>query len=421
MAERGNTGIIVPLLCLGLSCMEQFDFEDIRPYTDHEVSEVIERLLNHETFFRVMAWIYPYSDRDSLSGLMRSVKTVREFQERVSGPAFKVLEKHTTNGLSFENAQSLDKGKPYLFLSNHRDIILDSAFLNVLLIESGFSTTQIAIGDNLLRNPVITDLVRLNKNFIVNRDIPARDVLQNSKRLSEYIRRVICDSRESVWIAHREGRSKDGDDRTANGLLKMLALSGEGSLSHRLRSLHILPMAVSYEYDPCDIMKVNELMVRRATGSYRKKAGEDYRSMLNGLMGHKGHVSISVGSVFDEQLSVLDAIANKNDAFRFLAMEIDREMHLLYRLWPVNYIAYDMLHPGETYSRHYSGLEYTAFANYVQERLSALVASKRKGVENEMAFRTEASSVLLQMYANPVVNKREAERQKTWLDAHSAK
>jgi 1-acyl-sn-glycerol-3-phosphate acyltransferase len=400
--------------------MEQFDFEDIRPYTDSEVPVIIERLLRDETFFRVMSWIYPHANRESLSNLMRSVTSVREFQEKVSGPAFKVLEKHTTNGLGFENSHNLVKNKPYLFLSNHRDIILDSAFLNVLLIEGGFETTQIAIGDNLLRNPVITDLVRLNKNFIVNRNIPARDVLQNSKRLSEYIRRVICDKKESVWIAHREGRSKDGDDRTANGLLKMLALSGEGSLSHRLRSLHILPMAVSYEYDPCDVMKVNELMVRRATGSYRKKPGEDYRSMLNGLMGHKGHVSISVGKVFDEQLQVLDSISNKNDAFRFLAMEIDREMHLMYKLWPVNYIAYDMLHEGSTYSRFYSGLEYTAFSNYVQERLSVLLASRRNGPENVSLFKAEASAMLLQMYANPVVNKQEAQRQMNYLDENLA-
>ncbi len=395
------------------------DFKDICPYNDSEVPEAIQRIKKHELYYRVMQWVYPNLDKADFDEMLDGVRTVAEFQENLSGPAFKVITQMTTSGLTFTNMAAIEKDRSYLFLSNHRDIILDSALLNVSLMERGYRTTQIAIGDNLLRNPIITDLVRLNKNFIVNRDIPAKEMLSYSQRLSNYIRHVITEENTSIWIAHREGRSKDGDDRTANGLLKMLSMSGEGSIEDRLRSLNILPMVVSYEYDPCDLYKANELISIKLYGSYKKQQGEDYRSMLKGLTGHKGKVNICVGQVVDKQITYLESIQNKNDKIRQLAIEIDREMHMIYRLWPSNYIAYDLLHGTREFSDQYSNLEKFTFRNYLMGRVLKLtVARKRLGHDRE-GFRKAVREVLLQMYANPVINRKEAERQIQLL-GHSA-
>jgi len=391
------------------------NFEDIRPYQDHEVAPAIQRIKKHEIYYRVMQWVYPNLDKADFDEMISSVSTIAEFQENLSGPAFKVITQMTTSGLTFTNMSAIEKNKSYLFLSNHRDIILDSALLNVSLMERGYKTTQIAIGDNLLRNPIITDIVRLNKNVIVNRDTPAREIITYSQRLSNYIRNAICREENSIWIAHREGRSKDGDDRTAGGLLKMLTMSGEGSFEERLRSLNILPMAVSYEYDPCDLYKANELISKQLYGNYKKKEGEDYKSMLKGLTGHKGRVNISVGQVLDKQIEFLGSISNRNDKIRQLAIEIDREMHMIYKLWPSNYIAYDLLHGSREFTDQYTNLEKFTFRNYLLGRVLKLtVARKRLGHDRE-GFRKAVREILLQMYANPVINRKEAERQRHLL------
>lgn len=384
------------------------DFESIRPYLDHEVPAAVALLSQNERFFEMMAWVYPSLDRADIVEMLSEIKTIDDFQQSLSGPAFKVVTQMTTSGLTFSQIDRISNDQAYLFLSNHRDIILDSALLNVTLLEKGLNTTQIAIGDNLLMHPMIRNIVRLNKNFIVNRNVNAKEMLMYSQRLSNYIRRTITEDKTSIWIAHREGRSKDGDDRTANGLLKMLSMVGEESLEEKLKSLNILPTAVSYEYDPCDIYKVNELLTLKIEGKYEKEEGEDYKSMLKGMTGHKGRVHIAVGSLLLEEINQLHTIANKNDKIRFLAQAIDRQMHEIYKLWPSNYIAYDLLNGGRTFSEHYTNLEKFAFRNYITGRVILFFLAK-KSFGNQDGLRKQVRDMLLQMYANPVINRVEAE------------
>lgn len=384
-----------------------FDFEDLRPYTAEEVPSVIERLLKNPATFKMMNYIYPQLNREDIEEMMREIKSAKDFQTEVSAPAFKVIAQRTTNGLTFSNMDRIEKDKAYLFLSNHRDIILDSALLNVSLLEKGFMTTQIAIGDNLLQNSVIEDLVRLNKSFIVHRNINPKEFLYFSKRLSNYIRETVCKNKTSIWIAHKEGRSKDGDDRTASGLLKMLISSTDKDVEEALRSLNIVPTVVSYEYDPCDIYKANELIITKEHGAYEKTKGEDYKSAMKGITGHKGRVNIAVGKVLDDGLAELQHCKNKNEKLKLLSLEIDRRMHLLYKLWPTNYIAYDVLKGESTYSDEYSRIQKITFRNYIRGRVLKLALARKK-IVNVDSFAKQARETLLQMYANPVINREEA-------------
>ena len=294
------------------------NFAEIRPFNNDEVSMVVERMLTQAPLYEMMKFVYPYLEEADVAEMLREIKSVDQFQEDISGPAFKVITQTTTNGLTFSNMENIRKDEPYLFLSNHRDIILDSALLNVSLLEKGFKTTQIAIGDNLLHHQMIRDLVRLNKSFIVNRNVNPKEMLAYSKRLSNYIHKTIREEQVSIWIAHKEGRSKDGDDRTASGLLKMLVSSRNENIREALLPLNIVPMVVSYEYDPCDIYKANELLTIKENGVYEKQPGEDYRSALKGITGHKGRVNIAVGTKLHSTLKRLPENLPKNEQFRLL-------------------------------------------------------------------------------------------------------
>ncbi len=381
------------------------NYDDIRPYHDGELGPVIERLLEEPIFYKIMKWVYPSLGKSVIQGMMREISTVEEFQEQVSAPAFKVVSQLTTSGLTFSNIDFLEKEKAYLFLSNHRDIILDSALLNVSLMERGYKTTQIAIGDNLLETPVVRDIVRSNKNFIVNRNINAKEVFHYSLRLSNYIRKTIQEDNTSIWIAQREGRSKDGDDRTASGLLKMFTMSSSKSMEDSLLDLNIVPMCVSYEYDPCDVMKANELVQKRMFGRYEKKPGEDFRSMMKGLTGHKGRVHISVGSFMSGAIEQMRGIQHKNDKVQFLANAVDSEMHRIYKLWPTNYVAYDLLYGTKEHKEYYTNIQRITFSNYIRGCvITSGIMRRQEGLPKE-GYAKAIRETLLEMYANPVANK----------------
>lgn len=383
-----------------------FNFDDIRPFNETEVPEVIERMLKEPALYEMMRFVYPDLRDEDIQEMMREIKSTEEFQAEISGPAFKVITQTTTSGLTFSNIDNIKRDEAYLFLSNHRDIILDSALLNVSLLEMDFPTTQIAIGDNLLQHQLIKDIVRVNKSFIVNRNVNPKEMLLNSKRLSNYIHHTVCEDKTSVWIAHKEGRSKDGDDRTASGLLKMLSGSEE-SIPDALKKLNIVPMVVSYEYDPCDVIKANELLATKDGGTYEKKPGEDYHSMLKGLTGHKGGINIAVGTKLQNSLEALPLDKPRNEQIRLLSAEIDKRMHEMYKLWPTNYIAYDLLTGKREFAQHYSGIQRIAFRNYIRGKALQLLLN-RKGILKREGFMKQAREVLLQMYANPVINYREA-------------
>jgi len=389
--------------------IDVYDFHEMRPYNDAELQAAILRMVEEPLLIKMMKWVYPGLRKTEILNMFREIRSVQQFQEEISAPAVKVITQMTTSGLSFSNESEIEPDKAYLFISNHRDIILDSALLNVSLIERGIPTTEIAIGDNLLKLQLVRDIVRSNKNFIVSRDVNAKEMLYYSIRMSNYIRHTITEKNTSIWIAQREGRSKDGDDRTATGLLKMFTLNSKLPPEDGLNELNVRPMCVSYEFDPCDLMKTNELMHIKLFGKYEKKPGEDFLSMLTGLTGHKGRVNICVGNPMDVAYVKMRTVSNKNEKFRILSEAIDEEMHRIYHLWPNNFIAYDLLNGSREYKDHYSNIQRIAFVNYIRGHVFKLSLSRKKlGLPSEN-FQSIAREILLQMYANPVINKRQVD------------
>ncbi|MFM7726077.1 MAG: 1-acyl-sn-glycerol-3-phosphate acyltransferase [Flavobacteriales bacterium] len=385
------------------------DYSDMRPYTDAELQAAMERMVQEPLLIKMMKWVYPGLRKTEIIQMFREIKSVRQFQEEISAPAVKVITQMTTSGVSFTNEAAIEPSSAYLFISNHRDIILDSALLNVSLIERGIPTTEIAIGDNLLKLQLVRDIVRCNKNFIVSRDVQAKEMFYYSLRMSNYIRHTITEKKTSIWIAQREGRSKDGDDRTATALLKMFTLSSDGPPEATLRELNLRPMCVSYEFDPCDLLKANELMQMKHFGKYEKKPGEDFHSMVTGLTGHKGKVNICVGKPMDAAYQSMSAVTNKNEKYRILSEAIDEEMHRIYHLWPNNYIAFDLLNGSREYKDRYSNIQRIAFVNYIRGHILKLALNRKKlGLPAEN-FNSTVREILLQMYANPVINKRKLE------------
>ena len=376
---------------------KELDFESIRPYKDHEIQQVFERLKNETSFLELIGFLYPeLSPQRFIDGMMQ-IKSIRQFQQEVISPYIKQIIKTTTKEVTSEGLNELDPKESYLYISNHRDIVLDPAILNVIMFENNFDTTEIAIGDNLLIYPWITDLVKLNRTFIVKRNLPVRQMMESSTLLSEYIRHTITTIGHSIWIAQREGRSKDGNDRTQLSLLKMLNISGrDESVAENFKQLKIVPVSISYEYDPCDYLKAKEFQQKRDDPEFSKTQEDDLQHMGAGLRGRKGRVHFAFGQPINNELDILKDIENKNEKIEFLAGLIDKHVHENYRLWPGNWVAWDMLNTTEEYSNMYSTEEKEIFLQYIEEHLER--------IEGDREF---LRKTLLEMYANPVVNKRE--------------
>ncbi|MGM0376438.1 MAG: 1-acyl-sn-glycerol-3-phosphate acyltransferase [Bacteroidota bacterium] len=373
------------------------DFESIRPYQDHEIQEVFQRLKEESSFMNLIGFLFPELSPQNFIEKMMQIKSIRQFQQEVISPYVKDVIKNTTQGVTSEGLDKLDPNESYLYISNHRDIVLDPAILNVILFEKGFDTTEIAIGDNLLIYPWITDLVKLNRTFIVKRNLPFRQMMESSTLLSQYIRHTLTETGNSIWIAQREGRSKDGNDRTQLSLLKMLNISGENeSLAENFKELKIVPVSISYEYDPCDYLKAQEFQQKRDNPDYLKTEKDDLKQMSEGLRGRKGHVHFAFGQPIINELDVLKDIKGKNEKFEFLAGLIDKHVHENYHLWPGNWVAWDVLNNTNEYNDQYTSEEKETFLRYIEEHLDR--------IEGDRDF---LRKTLLQMYANPVVNKRE--------------
>ena len=375
--------------------VKDLDFSPIRPYEDHEVHAVVERLKNEKTFLELVSFLYPAYSIDLFLEKLTSIRTVREFQSEIVYPyMMKVLE-HTTEGITLEGTEKLDPKQGYLFISNHRDIILDSGILNLMFVEKGLETTEIAIGDNLLIFPWITDLVKLNRSFVVRRNLPGRQMIESSMLLSQYIRHTITQKGRGIWIAQREGRSKDGDDRTQASLLKMLNMSGSGDFAADFRELKIVPLSVSYELDPCDHLKAYQFQLKRDKPDYQKSKGEDLHHMGAGLRGRKGRVHFTIGTPIDAEIDAIAAIEGRNEQLQALAETIDRQIHANYKLWPGNFVACDLLEPDKNeFADQYTAAEKEKFVNYLNEHISRV-----KNPDHDFMFR-----VMLEMYANPVRN-----------------
>ncbi len=367
-------------------------FDAIRFYDDHEVNPAITEFAGHPMFKALLHFTFPDIDKKDVAILLKKCKSIRDFQKEVIYRSVRKVIEKSTEGFSTSGFDGLDKDSPYLYLSNHRDIILDTCFINVALYDHEQIMTASAIGDNLVKKPFLMALSRLNRNFLVQRSLSPREMLASSRNLSAYIKSLLTQG-QSIWMAQREGRTKDGDDRTQQGVLKMLAMNrGDQPAMQYLKNMNITPVAISYEFDPTDILKVPELVARSEETEYIKSNNEDFNSMMRGALGNKKRVHISVGTLKKSLFDALDREPiSDNDKLQALAQHIDRCIHNIYKLWPSNYVAYDLYHKCEKYGHTYTERDKRSFERRLERRI-------------ETGNQTALNSFLL-MYANPVINK----------------
>lgn len=371
------------------------EFDDIRPYSPEELPAIFEELIADEEFKEMMTRAFPQLSYEQISGAMRGCKTNLEFQVALVKPFLYGLLDKLSKGLtlSYDNKEQLSNA---LYISNHRDIILDSAFLDILLVEEIKNTVEIAIGDNLLIRPWIKKLVRVNRSFIVQRSLTMRELLASSKRLSSYIRFAIADKKQPVWIAQREGRAKDSNDFTAESVLKMLAMHSPGDPMEALKALNIAPTAISYEFDPCDYLKAKEYQQKRDNPEHKKSPFDDLLNMQTGLFGYKGHIHYHVAKCINDDLDALDPNLGKGEKFAAAAQIIDRAIHSNYRFWPVNYYFYELLTGDTRFADKYTAEEKAALEAYLAGQLQKIDLPNK----DEAFLRGK----ILEMYANPVKN-----------------
>ena len=376
------------------------EFKDMRPYEPEELAAAYDELLADPTFRAVVAMVMPQIPAEALAPMMHGCKTILEFQYTFIRPLLDGVIKKCTTGLTndFGSLDLCKEKENYTYISNHRDIVLDSGLLDmVLFVEKGLNTVEIAIGDNLLIYPWIKTLVRLNRSFIVTRKGGMREILQSSMRLSAYMHYVIAEKRAPIWIAQREGRSKDSTDHTQESLLKMFAMGGEGTPAQRLISLNLAPLSISYEYDPCDWLKAMEFQFKRDNPEYKKSQADDLTNMKTGIFGYKGRVHYQAAECMNDFIAALPADMPKNDFFATVAQEIDRRIYTNYRLYPGNFVAIDLLQGGNAYADRYTAEERATFETYLAGQLKKI---EMPGKDEEF-LRTK----ILEMYANPALNQ----------------
>jgi 1-acyl-sn-glycerol-3-phosphate acyltransferase len=368
-------------------------FKDIRPFTDHEFPEVKKRLIANEFLIatvRMMIWPRAPEWLDGITALLIkaflkirlvNIHTVDQFQKKIIGlRLLKWVLDQSTDRLTWSGLEHLDHNKSYVFISNHRDIVLDSAIINYILNDAGHKVPYIAFGDNLLFNDMIEDLIRINKAFIVKRNLPPKQQLKELKHLSTYIN-LLLNGGDHIWIAQREGRSKDGKDQTNPAIIKMLHLAERKSqpdFAAYIKSIRIVPVAISYEKDPCDRLKARELYKTRLKGEYKKKRKDDLVSMATGISGDKGNIHVAF----------CPPLAGEYESDKEVAEAIDQAIHDAYKLWPRNYVAYDQLTDSTTCQQFYNDQEKEVFlANYRN-------------------LKPEIRKILFQIYANPIISKK---------------
>jgi len=356
-----------------LSHMENTtSFETIRPYYDDEVQPVIQQLLSYPTFKGLLHRFFG-ENTETLIEELKDVKKAIEFQGKVIYPPINMMLSTQSQGLTSSGFDQLEKNGSYLFLSNHRDIVLDSALLNYLLFERGFNTTEIAIGNNLLIEPWIADLVRLNKSFIVHRNLQGRQQLEYSKQLSTYIRTTLTERNQSVWLAQRQGRTKDGHDLTQASLLKMLNMSGEGHLLDNMANLNIVPLSISYEYDPCGSRKLWETEPEFQDITEEQDRQIDIDNMVQGFQGYKGRIHFAAGKpLLRKDLENLENAANKKEQVQELASMIDQSIYANYQLYPINLYAWDKTKGEQRFKKDYTEKDVQQFEAYFKEQLDAV-------------------------------------------------
>lgn len=368
-------------------------FDAIRPYYDAEVNQALQNAVNHPIMKAMMNFTFPDVEEEVWQNQLRKTHSIRDFQCNFIYEAIQKVLQKSSDGLTTSGFEKLEPNTSYLFISNHRDIILDTSLLNIALFDFGLVMTASAIGDNLVKKDFLRSLSRLNRNFIVQRGLPPRELLQSSHLMSEYIEQLLLRENRSVWIAQKEGRTKDGNDATHSGVLKMLAMtSGKRDVIDYFKEIKIVPISISYEYDPTDALKMPQLMAEANQETYVKGSNEDFNNIISGIIGQKKGIHIHVGDILDEELDLIKQ-ENSNTAkqIQALAQVIDESILKFYKLWPTNFIAYDVLQETNKFSDKYTEQEKSLFLRRLEMRIDGKNDQMRDG--------------FLAMYANPVVNK----------------
>jgi 1-acyl-sn-glycerol-3-phosphate acyltransferase len=368
-------------------------FDAIRPFYDSEINEAIRSVVNHPMMKALMNFTFPEVADEVWKEQLGKTHSIRDFQcNFIYHTIQKVLER-SSEGLTTSGFEKLEKNESYLFISNHRDIVLDTTLLNVSLFEHGLVMTASAIGDNLVKKDFLNTLAKLNRNFLVQRGLTPREMLQSSKLLSEYIGHLLQHENRSVWIAQREGRTKDGNDATNPGVLKMIGMgSDEANLMDYFKKIKIVPVSISYEYDPTDVLKMPQIMAEANNEIYIKEKNEDFMTLLSGVMGQKKKIHIHVGDIINSEIDEIKAQHdNTNKQILALAQVIDDSILSNYNLWPTNYIAYDIMHNTDAHADLYTENEKSLFERRLEMRIDE---------NNPIALQG-----FLAMYANPVSNK----------------
>ncbi|MDE5795861.1 MAG: acyltransferase, partial [Muribaculaceae bacterium] len=327
-----------------MSHHEPIDFSDIAPYSDEVFHNKMEQLVKEPGFLHALNYTMPKEDVPVLIDELLKINNKHDFQFKVMFPFLEMLAKTTTSGITLGGIKYYNPSLCYTFITNHRDIVLDASFLNLAFLRRNIPTSEVAIGNNLLIYDWITDLVRLNKSFIVKRNTGLREALEAARKLSAYIHHCILDKHESVWIAQREGRAKDSSDHTQEALIKMLAIAGEGPFIEKLKEINLMPVAISYEYDPNDYLKVREFLLKRRDPNFKKTQRDDLFSMETGLMQFKGKVHFQLTPRINTRLDQIGDFTDNQRAAKCVGSIIDQAIHRSYEIFPINYIAYDQLY-----------------------------------------------------------------------------
>lgn len=373
---------------------KEFNFDELRPFYDNEATQVMHRMSGDPLYFQLVSYLWPGITKDEALAKAHNTKTIYDFQTGYMSHAIWSIVKMSSTGLSWSGIDKLDKNKSYLYIANHRDILLDSALLEIILEKESFETSEITFGSNLMDQGFITDFGRMNRMFTVKREGNAKELYDISRQLSAYIRHTIIDKKTSVWIAQRNGRTKDGNDQTQTGLLKMLGMSGGKDFLQNFSELNIVPLTISYEYEPCDFLKAQELYLSDLHSKYVKAQGEDLNSIITGIKQPKGKIHLTFGKPIQEELAEINKSGNENEKIKQLTALIDKRIYMDYKLNPVNYIAYDLYHQTNVFESNYTNAEKEKFNAYLSKGISELNG------ESEII-----KNILLKMYSLPVENK----------------
>lgn len=377
-----------------------FDFSEIAPYDEAHFREAIAKMVSEPGFEHAIRWILPDINYDTFIAQLTGCNNKHEFQTRIMANFLNELERRTTAGITASGIEKVNPEMCYTFITNHRDIVLDASFINLIFLRHNMKTSEVAIGDNLLIYEWITHLVKLNGSFIVKRNLPTRQALDAARQLSSYVHHAIKEKHESIWIAQRQGRAKDSSDHTQESVLKMLGLAGGGTLAENLAEINIFPVAISYEYDPNDFLKAREYLLRHRDPEFKKSQHDDLFSMETGLMQYKGRVHISFANCITPLIKAVDPEADKQETVHQICHHIDCGIHSGYKIYPINYVAYDRAFDSDMYHDRYTEEEVTKVTEYIEGQLDK-VDVPDVTVQERNFMRT----YMYTMYANPLRNK----------------